>query len=246
LSHCVLKELKSEEINGKKAIVAGKGRPLILLHGFMSSKEAFCRQISFFSEYFTVFAPDLTGFGENTVMPYPYALNDYVNEFFKLVEFAGDKVSVIGHSFGCRIALKAAATSDVIEKMVLCGPAGLKPSFSLKRGIKKTVYRFLTKFLPKDRLEKVFCSADYKLTSGNLRESFKLVTNEYLDDILCEVNCPVMAVFGERDKETPIRLLKKLEKRLPLCDGVIMKNCGHFCFCEKAAVFNTITAEFLL
>lgn len=230
----------------KGVIIKGSGKPLVLLHGYMSSKEAFVGQIEFFSRYFTVCAPDLTGFGENSDMPYPYSLDDYVAEFVSLANSLGGRVRVIAHSFGCRIALKAAATSNVIEKAALCGVAGLRPVFSFKRFIKKKSYLLLKRFIPLDVAEKVFFSADYRLAKGNLKQSFKTVTSEYLDGLLPSVNCPVFCLFGERDKDTPPVLLKRLKAGVPHCDGTIMRGCGHFCFIDNPAGFNLIVREFLL
>jgi len=233
-------------INGKKTIVKGSGKPLILLHGFMSSKEAFCRQIDFFSSYFTVYAPDLTGFGENTEMAFPYSLDDYAEELKKLINFVGGNAFVLGHSFGCRIAIKTAATSNLIEKLVLCGAAGLKPAFSVKRKLKRAAYKVSRHFLSQEKCEKLFFSPDYRLTSGNLRNSFKLVTSEYLDEYLKKIKCPTFCVFGEKDRETPPYFMKKLIKKVPDCGGVLMNDCGHFCFAEKPDQFNCIVKEFLL
>lgn len=235
-----------ESVNGKKTIVAGKGEPLIFLHGFMSSKEAFRAQIGFFSEYFTVYAPDLCGFGENREMDYPYSLDDYVREFNELVDFVGGKTRVIAHSFGCRVALKAAASSDGITKAVLCGVAGLKPPFSAKKAAKRFFYRLLRPFISRESAEKLFFSPDYLMTGGALRESFKKVTGEYLDGVLKDVKCPVLCVFGENDRETPPTIGKRLKNGISRCDCAIMKGCGHFCFAENPAEFNYVTREFLL
>ena len=57
-----------------------------------------------------MFAPDLKGFGENADMEYPYSLSDYVaevEEYIKANKLI--KPHVIAHSFGARVALKAAA-----------------------------------------------------------------------------------------------------------------------------------------
>ena len=94
-------------------IVKGNGKPLIMLHGFASNKQAFLPQINFFSKYFKVVAIDLCGFGENTPMPYAYTLNDYLNDFLKVCDCFDEKVFVLGHSFGCRVLLKA------MDKMIL-------------------------------------------------------------------------------------------------------------------------------
>lgn len=236
--------LFSQAVYEKNCIVKGEGKPLVFLHGFMSSKEAFLRQIEYFSKYYRVYAPDLTGFN-GVEMPYPYKLDDYVGELNTLAKNIGGKVELVAHSFGCRIALKAAAYYDFIDKMVLCGVAGLKPRFSLKKAVRRRVYKILRPIIGKERAEKRFCSADYLLTSGNLKESFKLVTSEYCDEYLKNVKCPTLCIFGENDKETPPYLLKRIRRNANI-EGVVMKGCGHFCFVEKPTEFNSILAEFLL
>lgn len=42
----------------------GKGKDLVFLHGYLSSKESFYPQINYFSRHFRVTAPDLPGSGE--------------------------------------------------------------------------------------------------------------------------------------------------------------------------------------
>lgn len=278
-------------------IIKGEGKPLIFLHGFMANKEIFLPQIDYFSKYFKVYAYDLCGFGENTSMPYPYDLDDYVGEFlsiyklavkngennlkngdFTLSDYSSDskieknggilsrdeietdgkilssgesskkveKVSVIAHSFGARVILKAASRHDIFDKIVLCGAAGLKRKFSLKRQLKKCAYKISRPFFKRDRLEKIFFSSDYNMTSGNSRESFKLVTSEYLDDCLEKINCDVLAINGDKDGETPLYLAKKLENNIKNCRLYIMKDCGHFCFIDDKTQFNYLVREFLL
>ena len=228
-------------------IVSGKGSPLIILHGFMSSKEAFLPHIKYFSNYFTVVVPDLCGFGENQPMPYPYSLNDYLNDFYKIVNCFEQKVNVIGHSFGCRILLKAMATGEKINKAVLCGAAGLKGKPTFKKVVKSSVYRLIRPLFKKEKLEKIFFSSDYNMLSKVQKQSFLKVVNEYLDGLLININNPVFAVFGENDRETPLNTVgKKLQKGIKDIAVYKMKNCGHFCFAEKPNEFCAIAKEFLL
>ena len=88
-------------------IEKGEGKPLIFLHGYMCSKEIFASQIDFFAKTHKVIAYDLYGFGENLPMQNAYSLDDYVQEFFNVALSYGEKVSVVAHSFGCRVILKA-------------------------------------------------------------------------------------------------------------------------------------------
>ena len=76
-----------------------------------------------------MYAPDLKGFGDNPDMPYPYCLYDYIAEVKEYIYKNGlTRPHVIAHSFGARIAIKAASIEpDLFSKLVLTGAAGLKP-----------------------------------------------------------------------------------------------------------------------
>ncbi len=232
--------------NSLQLIEEGKGDPLVLLHGFMCNKEIFYSQIKFFSKYFKVIAYDLYGFGSNKPATSAYTLNDYINEFCSVVHRYGTKVNVIAHSFGCRIALKSSAINDNVNKLVLCGAAGLKPHFSLRKFLKRKVYKIAKPFFPKEYLERHFFSSDYNMLDDIMKKSFKLVTNEYLDDILPYVKARSFAIFGAKDDQTPLYIADRLVKNIPSCSKYIMRECGHFCFTERPMEFNNVVREFLV
>lgn len=241
--------LNSEKLNTLNIplIVKGSGEPLIMLHGFLSSKEAFLNQIEYFSKYFTVVAYDLCGFGKNTPMPYPFELSDYLYEFNKIANCFDGKVNVIGHSFGCRVLLYSMATSNKIKKAVLCGVAGIKPKFSFKKQLKGCLYRILKPYLKKELLERKFFSSDYNLLNEVQKQSFKKIVSFYLDGQLDKIQVPILAVFGSKDRETPVKSVGKvLKKQIKECTIVEMKNTGHFCFVQDYNQFNLIAKEFLL
>lgn len=225
----------------------GEGKPLILLHGFMCSKEYFASQVNYFSKNFKVVAYDLYGFGENIPVEYAYNLTDYANEFINLASEYGEKVSVIAHSFGCRVVLKSMQLKpDLIEKAVLCGVAGLKPPFNFKTYLKRIAHKITRPILTVEKSEKLFFSPDYNLVTGVMKESFKLVTSEYLNGVLPSIKAPVFAVFGEKDRQTPPKIGDQLVKNIPDCGKYVMKRCGHFCYAERPAEFNHVVREFLV
>ena len=51
-----------------------------MLHGYLSCKESFAKQISFFSRFMRVVAVDMSGFGKAPKMSTPYSLGDYARE----------------------------------------------------------------------------------------------------------------------------------------------------------------------
>lgn len=180
-------------------------------------------------------------------MPYPYALDDYVAEVREYIYKNGlNKPSVVAHSFGARIAIKAVSeNAETFDKLVLTGAAGLKPRFSLKRSVKRGAFRLLKTFVPKEKLT-AFYSPDYRDLSDVMKKSFILIVSENLDDRIKLVENPTLLVFGEKDGETPLYMAKKMLKDLPNGRLITVKDAGHFCFSERPNKFNTEVKEFLL
>ena len=180
-------------------------------------------------------------------MDKPYSLDDYVNEFVEFMQKHGiEKPCVIAHSFGARVAIKALVKyPDLIDRLVLTGAAGLKPKRTLKKAIKKGVFRFLKLFVPREKLKR-FYSKDYLSLSPIMKESFKLIVSEHLDYALDSIKTPTLIVFGEKDKETPLYMAKRFNKRIKDSRLLIIKDAGHFCFIDYPHKFNMEVREFLL
>lgn len=180
-------------------------------------------------------------------MDYPYSLSDYVNEVREYMYKRGIvKPHVIAHSFGGRIALKAAAENGgVFDKLVLTGSAGLKPERSFKYKVKTKAFKILSRFLPKSAL-KGFYSKEYLSLSPVMKESFCKIVNEHLDGVLPRIKNRTLIVFGENDKETPLYMAERLHKGIENSELVVIKNAGHFCFIDKPLKFNGEVKEFLL
>ena len=53
---------------------------MLFLHGYLSNKDCFYKQLDFFSHDFNVHAINLKGFGDNIPMETPYSLDDYISE----------------------------------------------------------------------------------------------------------------------------------------------------------------------
>ena len=225
-----------------------KDKPsLLFLHGYGSFGKSFAPQIAFFKKDYNVYYPDMKGFGENKDMPYPYSLGDYAEEIKEYMSRNGiEKPCVVAHSFGARVAIKLAAENgEIFDKIVLTGAAGLKPKFSLKKAIKKTIFGIATKFVPKRKLS-AFYSKDYRALSPVMKESFVKIVNENLDGLISHVKNPTLIIFGDKDKETPLYMAKRLNSGIENSKLVIFNGAGHFAFLDKPMKFNAEVKEFLL
>lgn len=221
-------------------------KKLLFLHGYLSSSKSFYYQTSFFARDFNVYAPDFKGFGENVGMDKPYSLDDYVDDLLEYLRSNEiEKPLVVAHSFGARVAIKACTRyPDIFEKLVLTGAAGLKPKPTLKKVVKKTAFKMLSPFVKKQNLKR-FYSKDYLALSGVMRESFKLIISEHLDNLVSCIKIPTLMVFGEKDRETPIYMAKKLNRLIVGSKLTIIKGAGHFCFVDCPYKFNLEVREFL-
>lgn len=222
-------------------------KQLVFLHGYLSNKDAFAAQVKFFSRQFECFSFDLPGFGKNDYMPYPYALDDYiafVREFMDKNRIV--RPHVIAHSFGARIAVKAAAQDTTLfSSLVLTGAAGMKPRRTLAYRVKKLRFRVMKRFLPRERLEKYY-SSDYRMLGEVMRQSFVKIVGEHLEKYAARVQNPTLLVYGEKDCETPLYMAKRYRKLIADSRLIVIKNAGHFCFAENPAAFNYPVREFLL
>ena len=217
------------------------------MHGYLSDKRSFIRQLDFFSNYFQVFAFDFKGFGENVGMEYPYSLDDYVSE---LIEFCKAnnivKPHVLAHSFGARVALKLACqNSQFFDKLVLTGAAGLKSRLTVKKVVKQTAFNVLKAFIPREKL-KAFYSPDYLALDEIMKQSFVKIVSEHLDYTLPFIQNQTLLIFGKNDKETPLYMAKKLNNGIKNSKLIILENAGHFAFIDRTLKFNLEMREFLL
>lgn len=233
-----------EKICGMNTLIEGCGEPILFLHGYLSSKESFINQINFLKNKYTCIAPDLIGFG-NQKMPYPFSLVDYSNGVNELIERLNlYNVNVIAHSFGARIVFKSLPKNEKIAKVVLTGPAGMKPKFSLKKWLKKTKYKIIKNFLPPEKLLR-FGSADYKMLDSTMKRSFNLIISECFDKKLKTISNETLIIEGQNDKETPLYMAKRICRGLKNSSLVVLPNAGHFAFVDKKNEFNVLVKEFL-
>lgn len=217
----------------------------MLLHGYLSSKEAFAAQTAYFSKFYRVTAIDFLGFGNSAPLQTPFSVGDYA-KWTADVLFALrlKKPHVIAHSFGCRVAVKAAARDNALfDKIVLTGPAGVILRRGLGYRIKVGTYRLVKKIAPA-YAERHFGSAEYRTLSPLMKESYKKIVNEDLRMSAKRIKNPVLIVQGSTDKVTTER---EARAYLSCFSNGTMKKIegGHFAFAENPLAFNLITEEFL-
>jgi pimeloyl-ACP methyl ester carboxylesterase len=175
---------------------------------------------------------DLPGFGSSPEPPEAWGAREYaalLNE--SLPEIASGPVLAVGHSFGGRVAVCAAAAQpDLYSGLVLTGVplirsgAATKPPLKL-RAARRAHKLGLLKAGTVDRLREQLGSDDYRNAQGVMRGVLVRTVNESYHDELAALRCPVRLVWGADDTAAPVRVAQAAlaclhDGALEVLDGV--------------------------
>ena len=118
-------ESKVADVNGVKLhyLVAGKGDPVVLLHGFAETSHMWLPLIAKLSDKHTVIAPDLRGFGQSSAPSDGYTKTAMAQDIHALVKsLKYDRIRLVGHDIGLMVAYAYAAQyPSEVDRMVSDG-----------------------------------------------------------------------------------------------------------------------------
>jgi len=114
---------KFVEVNGVRLhyLVAGKGDPVLLLHGFAESSHMWLPLIAKLADKHTVIAPDLRGFGQSSTPADGYTKAAMAQDIHALVKSLHyDRIRLVGHDIGLMVAYAYAAQYPAeVDRIVL-------------------------------------------------------------------------------------------------------------------------------
>ncbi len=224
-------------------ITKGEGSDLVLLHGYLSSKESFYPQIEYFSSFYRVTALDFPGMGGAEPLEGAWSVDDYADWTEEALALCGVRDAyVLAHSFGGRVALKMLARGR-FGRAVLTGCAGIVPKRGLSYRFRVGLYHAVRRVAP-EYAEKRFGSSDYRSLSPVMRESFKKIVNEDLRETAKRIACPVLFVCGDEDRETPLSSVRLLHGCVQGSSLFVMHGCGHFAHLDDPLSFNLAAEGF--
>ncbi len=231
------------------------GAPVVVMHGWGCSHttvESIARPLAAGMHVFNL---DLPGHGDSSEPPAVWGVDEYTRlvEDFIAAMYLG-RPSLIGHSFGGRIAILLSSRNEV-GKVMLVDAAGIKPKRPLKYYIKvysfKTMRHLAYLLMGKEkgaawveRRRAKTGSADYRNSSPRMRQVMSKVVNEDLRHCMPQIKASVLLVWGERDTATPLSDAKTMERLMPEAGLVVFPGAGHYSFLDNFAGFQAVLREF--
>jgi pimeloyl-ACP methyl ester carboxylesterase len=236
-------------------VAVGQGRPLLLLHGWGTSLETFAQLAADLGRFFRVTAFDFPGHGGSDMPASTWTVDDFVAltlDVMTALEI--ERPSILGHSFGGRVAIKLAADHpDRLDRLVLVDAAGVPPRRTFGRAVRRFASRTANALgrrlgRPGQALRAAIvrriASPDY-LNAGPLRPTFLAVIKEDLRPAIGRIQAPTLLVWGESDSDTPLADARAMEKLIPNARLLILKNAGHFSYLDQFGRFRLAVIPFL-
>ncbi len=214
--------MKIEDI---KVHVSGEGNGLILLHGWGQSHQDLLPIYDYFKSNYRVLSLDVLGFNENKDIEQSYTIAQYAHIIYELtIKYGLENCSIIGHSFGARIAFYFASMYPC-SMLLLTGAAGIKPKRTCSYYYRVYMYKMKKKLHLNTRN---MGSVDYQNTSGYLKETLVKCVNEDLSPMIQKVGCPILLIWGEHDDQTPLYMAHKIVEINDKAELIVFKEDDHF------------------
>ncbi|HLR53657.1 MAG TPA: 2-succinyl-6-hydroxy-2,4-cyclohexadiene-1-carboxylate synthase [Pseudogracilibacillus sp.] len=256
--------------NTYHCITAGKGEPLVLLHGFTGTSDTWLPFIERWASAFRVIAIDLPGHGKTETPDFPNMV-EFCDELAEILHlFSIKKCDLLGYSMGGRVALSFSKRHpDYVESLLLeSASPGLRTEAEREQRRKKdqqladkiategisafvemweNLPLFTTqKNLPENIKQQVRKERLFQTEAGLAKSLQWMGTGAQPSwwDQLNSLHMPVYLIVGNLDKKF-VEINQAMEKGMTQSELVIVHEAGHAVHVEQAEKFATIVMEFL-
>ncbi|HEV2961468.1 MAG TPA: alpha/beta hydrolase [Candidatus Angelobacter sp.] len=221
-------------------LVAGEGRPLVLVHGLGGRSENWLTMIpQFTARGFHVYALDLLGYGRSDKPDVDYSIAMQSDLLLQFLDSQGlQQPDIAGWSMGGWIAGKFAVDyPQRVRRVMLLDSAGLKYDAVnapfLRPKTPEELSRMMAVLTPHPQPIPAFFARDILRAMkdedwvvGRSLQSMQ-TGKDILDGKLQNVKAPVLIVWGKQDVLTPLSIAEQMHKDMPQSVLYVVDGCGH-------------------
>jgi len=256
-----------------RALQAGEGPVVILLHGTSGHLEAFSRNIRAHVEAgYSCHAIDMLGHGYTDKPKQPYEIADYVKHVLDYAEAVGaERFHIVGESLGGWVGAQLAAEHpERVLSLQLLAAGGTKANPEvMKRISESTREAVLTddRSLTRKRLEllmadpaadvsdelvdirfSIYRHPEFQANIENLlslQEMERRRRNLLTEERMGSITCPTLIVWGRQNPFGDVPEAELMHRSIAGSQLVLFDSCGHWPQHEKAAEYNALSTAFL-
>jgi pimeloyl-ACP methyl ester carboxylesterase len=248
------------EIDGVRVryLDVGEGPPVVLVHGFASSLDAWGAIVPELSKRHRVLALDMMGFGFSERPDTSYSPRAQAELVMKLAEKRGiERPTLVGHSFGASVVLALAlAHPDRVARIALYDAFVYEdqiPTFfhwSRGDGVGEALFTLYYReradermrlafydpsFVTEALVESVEDQLDRPGTVAAALATVRAMRYAGVEHEYRKVQAPTLLLWGREDTVTPLAYGERLAAELPQAKLVVYPRCGHFPMLEARA-----------
>lgn len=243
----------------------GKGRTVVLLHGFLGSHKIWENTISNLAKSYRVIAIDLPGHGDTECFGYIHTM-DLMAKCVKAVmdSLRLKKYVIIGHSMGGYVGLAFAELyPDSLRGLCLFHSTAYEDSDEKKRDRKRSIkiVKANHKVFTRDVIKNLFATKNIKYLKSEVAFAQKIantvskqsiiaslegmIDRPNRDLILGMVSYPVMMIIGELDNVLPYKQLLEQADLIKHKHILYLEYDGHMGFLENPKTTQKQIRKFL-
>lgn len=251
--------------------IAGKGKPVVLIHGFGEDGNIWDKQVGFLKDHFQLIIPDLPGSGRSSVLSQQPAagIEDYAEVIKSILNEEGiEQCIMFGHSLGGYITLAFAEKyPHLLSSFGLVHSSAFADSEEKKATRLKSIefikkngaYEFLRAaipglFNPSGRLERpdglmpeidALIEKSKSFTSEAIIQYYRaIIARPDRTAVLKNFNKPILFIIGEHDNAVPFQQSLQqcyLPQESHIC---ILRNSAHMGMLEETDKMNAALLQF--
>lgn len=244
----------------------GKGKPVVLIHGFPFDHHLWDNQVNVLSRTNRVIAPDLRGFGESDHPDDIYTMTQYAADIIALLDLLQIKKAVIGGlSMGGYVALAIAEQfPERMEGLILSNTRSAKDTAAVRQNRYNTIEKINydgTEFLVEDMVQKVLSKKTLNQNSGVVEFVENMMRRQDAVGmkgalagmaqrkdrtfILNTIQVPVIVINGKKDSLISVIEAKRMVRELSVGHLEVIPGSGHLSNLEQPEKYNDILKRFI-
>ena len=239
----------------------GKGKPLVLVHGYLGGQNMWKFQEELKHDY-ELIMPSLAGYGESSYLTAPSTIRENAEQVFELLNHLNiDTFYLLGHSMGGMIVQEMAALRPSrVEKLICFGTGSIGVLPNRFETIEESRHKIKTIGIKETRenIAKTWF-VDYLIGEGYqlcLEEGAKATTQAALASLdawdswdgrgqLSEISSPTLILWSNKDRSYDLNQQNILNQGIKNSRLEIIKDCAHNSHMEKPILVNNAIKKFL-
>jgi pimeloyl-ACP methyl ester carboxylesterase len=226
--------------------VLGRGRPLILLHGWVGSWRYWVPAMQAASVSYRAYAVDLWGFGDSAKTPGLFNLDQQCSLLDAFLENMGiGRVALLGHGLGGIIALLCAKRNPQVIDRVMAVSCPLEENMINNRLLSSNPADLADWLLGRSSLMEPVRADAPKADPTAIQSSLSNLPAGQLRNTWRQSNTASLFVHGQNDPAIEYPRSEHIADLPESAHVVMFEQSGHFPMLDESSKFNRLMIDFL-